>query len=194
MENIIPRYEYRFFTTDKSLIMSLKSRVEITQIRDSYETYILQHLNSEINCKIRHNTLDVKVFLEELNGNELWTPKIKAEFPIAVSIIRNELSTYLPVDCKETKSALSQDELFELCIRPGPHLKYVEIHKERMGFMNFDCIGEIATITTNGQQHTTFALESEDTNAIWKARKSLGIDNIANENYIRALKRIYNFK
>jgi hypothetical protein len=92
MNAVIPRYEFRAFAQNFGLVEDKIRRFSRCETyRESLEIYVLSAGNSENNTKIRDDKMDIKVIVNEEQGLEQWAPRMKAEFPMAVETIRDEV-------------------------------------------------------------------------------------------------------
>ncbi len=192
MEKINPRYEFRTFKQNFGLAEEKLRRLSpCEKIRESSEIYIMSAGNNDNNTKIRDEKMDIKVFVKEEKGLQQWVPRMKAEFPIKAKTLRDEVfpafSAAVP-ELKRFEYTLAQylDEI----IKPHPALTAVRVFKRRFGFSVNGCITEIAELLINGAAIKTFAVESEDVEAILQAKQQLGLSEYENVSYLLAIKRI----
>ena len=98
MQEIQARYEFRAFAQNFGLIEEkMRKLSKFEKFRESSEIYILSATNNEHNIKIRYDTLDIKVFVKEERGLQQWHPQMKAEFPLRMKAIRDEVIAVLRV-------------------------------------------------------------------------------------------------
>jgi hypothetical protein len=192
MQELRPRYEFRAFAQHFGLVEEkMRNLSKLEKFRESSEIYILSPRNSENNIKIRYETLDLKVFVREEKGLQQWVPRMRAEFPIKMEVIRDEIIAALKVVVPElTKSEYTLEQYFEEIIQPHPELAVARVIKRRFGYTINGCISEIAELLVNGAAIKTVAVESVDVEAVLKAKEMLGLQEYENVNYLLAIKRI----
>lgn len=192
MDEIVPRYEFRAFAQSFGLVeKKMRQLAPCEMIRESSEVYIVSAGTSLSNTKIRHNVMDIKVLVREEQGLEQWRPSLKAEFPLAADVIRQEVFPAFAVSVPElVRPAYTLDQLVEEIVRPHPQLTAAQVFKRRSGFMVSGCIAEIAELLINGAAIKTAAVESEDVEAVVKAKEMLGLQEYENVNYLLAIKRV----
>ncbi|MGC9357743.1 MAG: hypothetical protein ACP5GX_07750 [Anaerolineae bacterium] len=189
---IIPRYEFRAFAQNFGIVEErIRALSPVENLRESLDTYIISADTDENNTKIRYGQMDIKVFVEERRGLEQWKPRMKAEFPLAVDLIREEVfpawGVRLP---KFQRSSYTKTQFLEEIIWPHPALYIAEVYKLRFSFTVNDCITEIAHLLVNGASIRTVAVESPNVEAVLKARHMVRLEEYANTNYLVAIKRI----
>jgi hypothetical protein len=192
MQAIIPRYEFRAFAQNFGLAEEKMRRLsKLDKFRESSEIYILSNGNNENNVKIRYNTLDVKVFVEEEKGLQQWRPRMKADFPMRMDIIRDDVFPALGAAAPEfNRSEYTLEQFLEDILMPHPELVLARVIKRRFGYMITECISEIADLLINGAAIKTMALESADIETVLKVKQKLGLHEYENVNYLLAIKRI----
>lgn len=191
-EEIKPRFEFRTFAQDFGIVTEKMRRISpLDKIRESAEIYIVSARNSENNTKIRDDLMDIKVFVQSREGLEQWNPRMKGSFPMDSAIIANDVYPAFAVPVPEFKRPhYTLEQFVKELIRPHRDLVAVSVFKRRFGFMVNGCITEYAELLINGAAIKTVAVESVDVPAILEARRSLGLDEYENINYLRAIKRI----
>ncbi len=195
MGEIVPRYEFRAFAqTFGRVAERIRELSPCENIRESTDIYIISagtDRQNEHNTKIRDNQMDIKDFVKEVKGLEQWTPRVKAEFPIAAADLREYIFPAWRVDMPElTRDAYTQAQYLDEIIRPHPALLTARVYKLRFSFTIHKCITEIAHLEINGAAIRTVAVESEDIDAVLDAQATLGLDAYDNVNYLVAIKRI----
>jgi hypothetical protein len=142
-----PRFEFRTFGRDFDEAAYLMSRLSVpvpkkVWERYSEEIYILSKTNDVNNTKIRDGKMDIKTFVQEVDGLEQWNPLMKGEFPIKAEVLKNEVFPAFKVDMP----ALEKDEYtleeFLQIIKDHPDLQAVNDEKERYGYMVNDTLCE----------------------------------------------------
>jgi len=190
-----PRFEFRTFGQDFEdshyLMTRLSGQVpEKVWERESEEIYILSKTNDVNNTKIRDGKMDIKTYVQTVDGLEQWNPLMKGEFPIAKEVLENEVFPAFMVDMP----ALTQDtytlEEFLQMITDHNDLQGVRVHKQRFGYMVNDTICEVGNVLINGASVATINSESTEVADILKTMKDVGIDGYENINYLQVIKRI----
>jgi hypothetical protein len=190
-----PRFEFRTFGRDFDEAAYLMSRLSVPVPRKvwerySEEIYILSKTNDVNNTKIRDGKMDIKTFVQEVDGLEQWNPLMKGEFPIKAEVLKNEVFPAFKVDMP----ALEKDEYtleeFLQIIKDHPDLQAVNVEKERYGYMVNDTICEYAVVYINGASVVTVNSESTELDDIKKTIKDLEIEGVENINYLQAIKRV----
>ena len=192
MQAIIPRYEFRAFAQNFGLAEEkIRKLSKLDKFRESSEIYILSPDNNENNVKIRYHTLDIKVLIKEEKGLQQWRPRMKADFPMRMDIIRDEVFTALGTAVPEfNRSEYALEQFLDDIMMPHPKLVLARVFKRRFGYMINECISEIAELLINGAAIKTMALESADIEMVLKVKQKLGLHEYENVNYLLAIKRI----
>ncbi|TVR37876.1 MAG: hypothetical protein EA394_11330, partial [Bacteroidia bacterium] len=87
-----PRFEFRTFGQDFDEQHYRMSRLSVpvpekVWERYSEEIYILSRTNDINNTKIRDGKMDIKTYVQTVDGLEQWNPLMKGEFPIAADVL-----------------------------------------------------------------------------------------------------------
>ena len=190
-----PRFEFRTFGRDFTEAAYLMSRLsgrvpEKVWERQSTETYIVSKTNDVNNTKIRDGKMDIKTFVQSVDGLEQWNPLMKGEFPIKAEVLENEVFPAFKVDMpKLDKGEYTLDEFMEM-VKSNPNLQAVTVEKERFGYMVNDTICEVANVFINGAMVVTINSESTEVEDIKKTISDLKLEGAENINYLQAIKRI----
>lgn len=186
------RYEFRAFAQHFGLAEEkMRKLAKFEKFRESSEIYVLSAPNEKHNIKIRYDTLDIKVFVNEEQGLQQWQPKMKAEFPVKAAIIRDEVFPALNVTAPELeRPEYSLAQFLHDIIQAHPALLIARVYKRRFGYTINACISEIAELTINGAAIKTIATESLDVQAVLQAGEILGLQEYENVSYLLAIKRI----
>ena len=190
-----PRFEFRSFgqdfTESAKLMEELSiSVLEIVRHRKSDEIYIVSRMNNINNIKIRDGRLDIKTYVQTVQGFEQWNPQLKTEFPINSTLLKNEVFPALKTTMPElTKVEHKMSEFLEL-IEVNPDLQAVSVHKERFGYMVNNTICEVANVIINNAKLVSISSESTEIEDIIKTLSNLKLNNVENINYLEAIKRI----
>jgi len=190
-----PRFEFRTFGRDFTEAGFLMSRLstpvpEKVWERFSTETYIVSKTNDKNNTKLRDGKMDIKTFVQSVDGLEQWNPLMKGEFPIKAEMLEKEVFPAFMVDMpKLEKDEYSVEEFMEM-VKANPDLQAVTVEKERYGYMVNDTICEVANVFINGAQLVTVNSESTEIEDIKKTISDLKLEGVENINYLQAIKRV----
>ncbi|MBU0554267.1 hypothetical protein KKF91_21960 [Myxococcota bacterium] len=192
MTEIKPRFEFRTFGQGFGPIVERMRRVaRMEAARESHEIYIMSAANNENNTKIRDDKMDIKVFVQEIDGLEQWNPRMKGTFPMSVEMIRDEVFPAFGVAVPAFKREVyTLDEFIEEIIRPHQDLVAVDVFKRRFAFTINGVIAEWAKVLINGAAIETICLESVDREAIIEGLSMIGAEQMENVNYLMAIKRV----
>jgi len=190
-----PRFEFRTFGRDFADAAYFMSRLSVpvpekVWERNSQETYIVSKTNDVNNTKIRDGKMDIKTFVQEVDGLEQWNPLMKGEFPMKSDVLESEVFPAFKVEMRKLdKDEYTLDEFLEI-VKSHPDLQAVSVEKERFGYMVNDTICEFANVWINGAMISTINSESTEVDDIKKTMKDLGVEGVENINYLQAIKRI----
>jgi hypothetical protein len=190
-----PRFEFRSFGQNFEAAAKRMARLSMPLPekfweRHSDEIYIMSRTNDINNTKIRDAKMDIKTFVQTVNGFEQWNPLMKGEFPLTSETLRNEVFPAFQVSFPSlTKAEYSYDEFMQM-IAQHPDLQAVKVHKQRFGYLVNDAICETGVILINGARVNTINIESTDVETISKTIKDIGLEGIENINYLQAIKRV----
>jgi hypothetical protein len=190
-----PRFEFRTFGQDFDEQHYRMSRLSVpvpekVWERYSEEIYILSRTNNINNTKIRDGKMDIKTYVQTVDGLEQWNPLMKGEFPITTDVLKNEVFPAFQVEMPMLdKDAYSFEEFMEM-IYAHPDLQAVRVNKERYGYMVNDTICEFGYVLINGARVTTINSESTEIEDIKKTIKDAGLEGVENINYLQAIKRV----
>ena len=182
-----PRFEYRVWAPDLTeLAGRLAMQCKPTGVRVSQESYLV-HPRTDLNIKIRGEILDIKQLVRTQQGFQLWTPILKQAFPISASSAAEVLG-YLagspPPDGEHAPFDI--DEFLARAKDAGSAMATVA--KQRHGYLHEGCILEFAEVTINGSGVHSVAIESEDLDAALAVADHLGINELPNQSYQRAIR------
>ncbi len=190
-----PRFEFRTFGQNFEEEAYRMSRLSIpvpekVWHRESDEIYIISRTNDINNTKIRDGKMDIKTFVQTVDGLEQWNPLMKGEFPIKAEVLKNEVFPAFQVEMPElSKNEYTLDEFLQM-IKENPDLQAVKVHKERYGYMVNDTICEVGSVLINGAQLVTINSESTEIEDIKKTIQDVGLEGMENINYLQAIKRV----
>ena len=191
-----PRFEFRTFGQDFDNSAYIMSRLSVpvpkkVWERQSDEIYIVSRTNDVNNTKIRDGKMDIKTYVQTVDGLEQWNPLMKGEFPIAKTVLENDVFPAFKVEGLPTldKDEYSYEEFIAM-IEAHADLQAVSVHKERFGYMVNDTICEVGNILINGASLVTINSESTETEDIKKTMKDVGLEGMENINYLQAIKRV----
>lgn len=190
-----PRFEFRSFGQNFDQAHKRMARFSVpvpekVWERHSDEIYILSRTNDVNNTKIRDGKMDIKTYVQTVNGLEQWNPLMKGEFPIKSSVLKDEVFPAFRVEMPALeKEMYTYDEFMEI-INNHKDLQAVKVHKQRLGYMVNDTICEFGEVLINGARIVTINSESTEVEDIRKTMKDVGLDGVENINYLQAIKRV----
>lgn len=190
-----PRFEFRTFGQDFDNAHYLMSRLSVpvpekVWERESSEIYILSKTNDVNNTKIRDGKMDIKTYVQTVDGLEQWNPLMKGEFPISKEVLENDVFTAFMVEMPELTQDTYTLEEFLAMVDAHSDLQGVRVHKQRFGYMVNDTICEVGNVLINGASLVTINSESTELQDILKTMKDVGIEADENINYLQAIKRV----
>lgn len=190
-----PRFEFRSFGQSFDAAHKRMARLsapvpEKVWERSSDEIYIISRTNDINNTKIRDGKMDIKTYVQTVDGLEQWNPLMKGEFPIKREVLENEVFPAFMVEMPAlTKDIYTFEEFMEM-VRANKDLAAVRVHKQRFGYMVNDTICEFGNVLINGAKVCTINSESTEIEDIKKTVKDCCLENVENINYLQAIKRI----
>ena len=190
-----PRFEFRSFGQDFTKAAARMARLsmpvpEKVWERYSDEIYILSRTNDINNTKIRDGKMDIKTFVQIVDGLEQWNPLMKGEFPMKASVLEGEVFPAFQVTMPRlTKDEYTYDEFMEM-VYSHPDLAAVKVHKQRFGYMVNNTICEYGAVLINGAKVYTINSESTEIEDIKKTVSEIGLEGVENINSLQAIKRV----
>jgi hypothetical protein len=190
-----PRFEFRSFgqSFEQAAFRMARLSVPVPEKvweRHSDEVYIISRTNDINNTKIRDGKMDIKTFVQTVDGLEQWNPLMKGEFPIKASVLKEEVFTAFRVPPPALEQELVTYEEFMAMIDLHPDLAAVKVHKQRFGYMVNNTICEWGYVLINGARLVTINSESTEISDIKKTISDLGLTGVENINYLQAIKRV----
>lgn len=190
-----PRFEFRSFGQDFDKAHFRMARLsaavpEKVWERHSDEIYILSNTNDINNTKIRDGKMDIKTYVQTVDGLEQWNPLMKGEFPIKREVLEKEVIPAFQVEMKlPQQDEFTYDEFIGM-VKAHPELQAVKVHKQRFGYMVNDTICEFGYVLINGAKVATINSESTEVEDITKTIADVGLQGVENINYLQAIKRV----
>ena len=190
-----PRFEFRSFGQDFNKQAERMARLSVPipekfQVRHSRESYIMSRTNDINNTKIRDGKMDIKTYIQTVDGLEQWNPLTKTEFPISVNFLKSDIFPAFQVEMPVfEKTEYTMDEFLAM-VKKHPDLQAVSVVKERFGYMVNGTICEVGNILINGTKVITINSESTELDDIKKTMIAIGLDDVENINYLQAIKRV----
>jgi len=190
-----PRFEFRSFGQDFDKAHFRMARLsaavpEKVWERHSDEIYILSNTNDINNTKIRDGKMDIKTYVQTVDGLEQWNPLMKGEFPIKREVLEKEVIPAFQVEMKLPQQDEFTYEEFIGMVKAHPELQAVKVHKQRFGYMVNDTICEFGYVLINGAKVATINSESTEVEDITKTIADVGLQGVENINYLQAIKRV----
>jgi len=190
-----PRFEYRSFgrcfkeQSKRMARLSVPVPEKVWE-RQSVETYIVSSKNDINNTKIRDGKMDIKTFVQAVDGLEQWNPLMKGEFPISAEVLKKEVFPAFMVSVPELKKDTYTLDEFLTMVKVNPELQAVTVEKVRYGYMVNNTICETGEVYINGAKLHTINSESTEVEDIKKTVKDCGLEGVENINYLQAIKRV----
>lgn len=190
-----PRFEFRTFGQNFDESAKLMARLsgpvpKKVWERESDEIYILSKTNDINNTKIRDGKMDIKTFVQTVDGLEQWNPLMKGEFPISKEVLTNDVFPAFQVEMPELTHDTYTMEEFLAMIDAHPDLQGVKVHKQRFGYMVNNTICETGNILINGALVKTINSESTEIEDIKKTIVDCKLEGYENLNYLQVIKRV----
>lgn len=190
-----PRFEFRTFgqcfcEQHKRMARLSVPVPEKVWERSSDEIYILSRTNDINNTKIRDGKMDIKTYVQTVDGLEQWNPLMKGEFPISKAVLEKEVFPAFMVKMPPLNREEYSFDAFIAIVEAHPDLAAVRVHKQRFGYMVNDTICEVGNVLINGAKVVTINSESTEVEDIKKTIKDVGLEGVENINYLQAIKRV----
>ena len=190
-----PRFEFRTFGQNFEVAAKRMARLSVpipekVWERQSDEIYILSKTNDINNTKIRDGKMDIKTYIQTVDGLEQWNPLMKGEFPISKEVLENDVFPAFQVEMpKLVKDTYTMDEFLKM-IKDNPELQAVKVHKQRFGYMVNNTLCEVGNVLVNGAKVVTINSESTELDDIKKTIVDCRLEGCENINYLQVIKRI----
>ena len=190
-----PRFEFRSFGQNFDNAHKRMARLSVpipekVWERHSDEIYIVSRTNDINNTKIRDGKMDIKTYVQTVDGLEQWNPLMKGEFPMTAAVLKDEVFPAFMVEMPIlSKDVYSYGEFMEI-ISNHPDLQAVRVHKQRLGYMVNGTICEYGEVLFNGARVVTINSESTEVGDIQKTIRDIGLEGVENINYLQAIKRV----
>ncbi|MBO5661370.1 MAG: hypothetical protein J6R93_02730 [Tidjanibacter sp.] len=190
-----PRFEFRSFGQNFEEAHARMARLSVpvpekVWRRTSDEIYIISRANDINNTKIRDGKMDIKTYVQTVDGLEQWNPLMKGEFPISREVLEQEVFPAFMVEMPAlTKDTYTFEEFLEM-VEANKDLAAVRVHKERFGYMVNDTICEVGNVLINGAKVVTINSESTEIEDIKKTIADCKLEGVENINYLQAIKRV----
>ncbi|HEY3485707.1 MAG TPA: hypothetical protein VGK49_09995, partial [Ilumatobacteraceae bacterium] len=190
---IVPRWEWRAFGASFPVAQEHLASHDPQSIQDSDETYLLS-AHGDASVKVRDGLMDVKQ-LQRVNddGLELWTPVMKAAFPLSTHDVESVLATLNVAIPLLDHDSYELDEVVSELIASDPDLRSVGVHKRRTRYVVDDCMVELTEIRAEGRTTKTLAIESPDPDLVTRIARRFGHDPQLNVSVARGLKALLGF-
>ena len=190
-----PRFEFRSFgqSFEDSAKRMARFSVPIPEKvweRESEEIYILSKTNDINNTKIRDGKMDIKTYVQTVDGLEQWNPLMKGEFPISKKVLLNEVFPAFKVKMPVLNKEIYTFDEFMAIIDSHPDLQGVRVYKQRFGYMVNNTLCEVGNVLINGAKVVTINSESTELEDIKKTIADCKLEGIENINYLQVIKRI----
>jgi len=185
---IVPRWEWRTFSENGEYLKHFFAQFNPQQRGKSEETYILVP-QGELNAKIRNQIFDVKQKLKvNSHGLEQWLPILKLEFPMPAEDFE-KAAKLLRLKGPSPEGSLTESD-FIVAVGLESKILPIRLMKMRAKYDFQGVVGEFTQLQIGTRDLFTIAIEHVDTTKIDQIRKQLGLDDLMNESYPQALKRL----
>ena len=190
-----PRFEFRSFgqcfcEAHKRMARLSVPVPEKVWERESDEIYIISRKNDINNTKIRNGKMDIKTYVQTVDGLEQWNPLMKGEFPISREVLEKEVFPAFMVEMPALDKDTYTYEEFIAMVKANPDLAAVRVHKQRFGYMVNNTICDVGNGLINGATVGTINCESTEIEDIKKTIADCGLEGVENINYLQAIKRV----
>ena len=190
-----PRFEFRSFGQNFEEAHARMARLSVpvpekVWRRTSDEIYIISRANDINNTKIRDGKMDIKTYVQTVDGLEQWNPLMKGEFPISKEVLEQEVFPAFMVEMPALDKDTYTFEEFLAMVEANKDLAAVRVHKERFGYMVNDTICEVGNVLINGAKVVTINSESTEIEDIKKTIADCKLEGVENINYLQAIKRV----
>ena len=190
-----PRFEFRSFGQNFEEAHARMARLSVpvpekVWRRTSDEIYIISRANDINNTKIRDGKMDIKTYVQTVDGLEQWNPLMKGEFPISREVLEQEVFPAFMVEMPALDKDTYTFEEFLAMVEANKDLAAVRVHKERFGYMVNDTICEVGNVLINGAKVVTINSESTEIEDIKKTIADCKLEGVENINYLQAIKRV----
>lgn len=190
-----PRFEFRTFGQDFTNVarymVEMSAPVpENLRERHSDEIYIMSRTNDINNTKLRDGKMDIKTYIQTIDGLEQWNPVMKIEYPISNKVLLQEVFPAFQVEIPEFDKESFTTEDFLQIVHDHKDLRAVKVHKHRFGYKVNNTICEVAKVLIDGTSVVSISSESTEVKDVLKTIKDLGLEGVENINYLRAIKRV----
>jgi len=190
-----PRFEFRSFGQDFQKQAERMARLSVPVpeklwVRHSDEVYIMSRTNDLNNTKIRDGKMDIKTYVQTVDGLEQWNPLMKGEFPMDREILLQDVFPAFQVTAPDNLPDRVSLDQFLAVVVSHPDLQAVRVHKERYAYMVNDTICEVGYVLINGARVMTINSESTEIGDILKTIADVGLSGVENINYLQAIKRV----
>src|SRR5688572_26275138 len=136
---IKPRWEWRSFGQRFGQAESRLAAATAVGTQESDELYLLSRAGD--NVKVRDALMDIKVLREvDPRGLELWTPVLKAGFPLQATEAAGVLESLRLPAPPIARTSYTLDEFLEQFAAPGGAIRAVTVHKRRTRYKIDGCM------------------------------------------------------
>src|SRR5262245_27732096 len=189
MTAISARWEWRTFGPGAQVAERRWRDLQPSAEHVSDEVYLLSEGGQTV--KYRDLLMDVKQLLKtDVFGLQQWTPVMKASFPIGRDELAHVFKALRVAPPPLDRDHYSFDEFRSELTGPDHGVRAVDVHKRRVRYRVDGCSAEITDVTADGRPGMTFAVESEDAEAVIGVVRSLELEDYVNTPYPPGLKRI----
>lgn len=198
MDLVRPRYEFRSFQDDLSL---LEEQIFARGTRESFDhpesddlqdicddIYFVRPQSTGRSLKIRNDRLELKALLGHEGDLELWQPVVSVPFPVPWEQLRDGILPDLRI--AETSSRFDRGSLLRTMTEVIPRVLIQHVRKTRKRFRLDGILVTLDRMRVNGASVESVTIESDCTEHVEEARQQLGLSDAENISMPRMLSRI----
>jgi exopolyphosphatase/guanosine-5'-triphosphate,3'-diphosphate pyrophosphatase len=172
-------------------VAALDARADFAQAppTTTAEVYLVAG-RDDVNVKVRGGLLDVKRRLRVERGLELWSPVLKAAFPIGAEVVAALFQQWRMPAPPLSRERYLLDQCLDEVIARTTGVRILHVRKTRRQTRLDGCVVERASLDVDGRTLQTAAVESEHPDQVLQLARSLGLAAEDNVSYVAALRRL----
>jgi exopolyphosphatase/guanosine-5'-triphosphate,3'-diphosphate pyrophosphatase len=182
---VTARWEWRTFGEPFGAAQAVLDAEVPADAAVSDELYVLSPRGE--NVKVRDDLMDVKALRRLDRGLEQWQPVLKAPFPLDAAVLVHVFDALRVPLPPLTRVAYALDEFLAELVARQPELRVLPVHKRRVRYRFDGCMSELSDVDAAGRRTRTFAVESEDPDAVLALVTRLGLRDRVNTSVLRGL-------
>jgi hypothetical protein len=183
-----PRWEWRTFVDSLGEAEARIRFHRLAGVGSCIETHVVSS-DGPWDARIRDGALRLRRLERSApDGLELWSPALAWAFPLGEDGFAAACAAW-GVKAHAPQGGCSAERLLEDVVARHPRLAAVVVAQERFTFDVDGCPVELAHLTFDGSPVRTAAVVHEDPERARATLHALGLSNLENVNYVRALRR-----